>query len=105
MKEKVEGELSALRKTEMASTHEFKMLEQTLSSEITHSKESLAAASSTKSAAAEAQSKAEGDLVQTEKTKAADSAAAEELRTECETKATEWESRQKSAKGEIGALD
>jgi len=105
MKEKVEGELSALRKKEMGEAHEFKMLEQNLVNEITHSKEALGAATSSKSAAAEAQAKAEGDLVATEKTKAADEAYAEEIKTECETKATEWEARQKSAKEELGALD
>jgi len=105
MQEKVEGELSALRKKEMGEAHEFKMLEQNLNNEITHSKEALAAASSTKSQAAEDLAKAEGDLVATEKTKAADSSYAEELKTECETKATEWEARQTSAKQELGALD
>merc|ERR1719313_2594777 len=105
MKEKVETELSALRKKEMGQAHEFKMLEQNLVNEITHSKEALSAATSTKSAAQEALSKAEGDLVATEKTKAADEAYAEEIKTECETKATEWEARQKSAKEELGALD
>jgi DNA repair exonuclease SbcCD ATPase subunit len=105
MKEKVEGELSALRKKEMGEAHEFKMLEQNLVNEITHSKEALSAATSAKSGAEEASSKAEGDLVATEKTKAADEAYAEEIKTECETKATEWEARQKSAKEELGALD
>merc|ERR1719217_1288150 len=105
MKEKVEGELSALRKKEMGESHEFKMLEQNLENEITHSKEALSAATSPKSGAEEALGKAEGDLVATEKTKAADEAYAEEIKTECETKATEWEARQKSAKEELGALD
>jgi hypothetical protein len=105
MQEKAEAELSALRKKEMGEAHEFKMLEQNLNNEITHSKEALAKGQATKAAATEAQTKAEGDLVATEKTKAADSAYAEELKTECETKATEWEARQKSAKEEMGALD
>merc|ERR1719146_167186 len=89
----------------MGEAHEFKMLEQNLNNEITHSKEALGAATSTKSGAEEALGKAEGDLVATEKTKAADEAYAEEIKTECETKATEWEARQKSAKEELGALD
>jgi len=104
MQEKAEGELSALRKKEMGEAHEFKMLEQNLNNEITHSKEALSAATSAKSAAAEAQSKAEGDLVATEKTKAADTAYAEEMKTECETKATEWEARQKKCQGRIGCF-
>jgi len=104
MQKKAETELSALRKKEMTASHEFKMLEQGLNNEITHSKESLAAASATKAQAGEDQGKAEGDLVQVTKTKGADQSYSNELRGECEAKATEWEARQKSAKGELGAL-
>jgi chromosome segregation ATPase len=105
MQKKAEGELSSLRKTEMSAAHEFKMLEQALKSEITHSQESLGAASKTKAQAAEDQAKAEGDLVEVTKTKASDQEYQNTLRGECEAKATEWEARQKSAKGEMGALD
>merc|ERR1719473_2278445 len=104
MQGKAEEELSALRKKEMTATHEFKMLEQGLTNEITHSKEALGAATSAKAQAAEDQAKAEGDLVEVTKTKSADQAYSNELRGECETKATEWEARQKSAQGEMGAL-
>merc|ERR1719261_1700905 len=88
----------------MTASHEFKMLEQSLNNEITHSKESLSAASAAKAQAAEDQAKAEGDLVEVTKTKSADQSYSNELRGECEAKATEWEARQKSAKGEMGAL-
>merc|ERR1719331_2297136 len=81
------------------------MLEQALKSEITHSQESLGAASKTKAQAAEDQAKAEGDLVEVTKTKASDQEYQNTLRGECETKATEWEARQKSAQGEMAALD
>jgi chromosome segregation ATPase len=105
MQKKAEGELSSIRKTEMTAAHEFKMLEQALTNEITLSKESLGAAAKTKAQAAEDQAKAEGDLVEVTKTKASDQEYQNTLRGECETKATEWEARQKSAKGEMGALD
>merc|ERR1719217_488484 len=105
MQAKAEAELSELRKKEMGQAHEFKMLEQSLKSEITHSKEKLGDASSLKSAAAEAQGKAEGDLAETEKVKAADESYLSELQMDCQTKAMEWEARQKSAKDEMGALD
>jgi len=105
MQKKAEEELSALRKKEMTAVHEFKMLEQGLSNEITHSKEALGAASAAKAQAAEDQAKAEGDLVEVTKTKGADESYSKELRGECETTATEWEARQKSAKGEMAALD
>merc|ERR1719460_784454 len=80
------------------------MIEQNLLSEIANSKEKLAADTSAKSAATEAQSKAEGELVEVEKTKAADQDYAKTLRTDCETKANEWEAKEKSAKEEMGAL-
>merc|ERR1719316_2082000 len=105
MQSKAEAELSELRKKEMGQAHEFKMLEQSLKSEITHSKEKLSAASKAKSAAAEAQAKAEGDLEETTKVKAADESYLSELQMDCQTKAMEWEARQKSAKDEMGALD
>jgi len=104
MQKKAETELSELRKKEMTATHEFKMLEQGLTNEITHSKEALSAATSAKAQAGEDQAKAEGDLVEVTKTKSADQSYSNELRGECEAKATEWEARQKSAKGEMGAL-
>merc|ERR1719321_1107588 len=105
MQKKAEDELSELRKKEMAAAHEFKMLEQGLNNEITHSKESLSAAGKTKAQAGEDQAKAEGDLVQVTKTKASDQEYSNTLRGECEAKATEWEARQKSAQGEMAALD
>jgi hypothetical protein len=105
MQGKVEAELSALRKKEMEDVHGFKMIEQNLLSEISNSKEKLAADSASKSAAAEAQSKAEGELVEVEKTKAADQDFAKTLRSDCETKANEWEAKEKSAKEEMGALN
>merc|ERR1719182_710026 len=40
---KAEGELSALRKKEMADAHEFSMLESSLKSEISHNQEKLSA--------------------------------------------------------------
>merc|ERR1719156_291360 len=102
---KAEAELSDLRKKEMADTHEFKMLESSLSSEIAHNKEKLGAATKAKAAAEEAQAGAEGDLAETTKTKAADEEYAANLKTECETAAKEWAARQASAKEEMAAID
>merc|ERR1719240_1528636 len=102
---KAEAELSDLRKKEMADAHEFSMLESSLSSEIAHNKEKLAAATKAKAAAEEAQATAEGDLAETEKTKAADEEYAANLKTECETAASEWAARQASAKEEMAAIE
>merc|ERR1719201_2621302 len=105
MQAKAEEELSALRKTEMGAAHEFKMLESGLNGEIEHGKEKLSAATKAKAAAEEAQSKAEGDLAETTKTKAADEEYSSSLKTECETAADEWTARQASAKEEMAAIE
>jgi chromosome segregation ATPase len=105
MQAKAEAELSDLRKKEMADAHEFSMLESSLSSEIAHNKEKLAAATKAKAAAEEAQATSEGNLAETEKTKAADEEYASTLKTECETAAKEWAARQASAKEEMAAIE
>merc|ERR1719498_2215632 len=89
----------------MASAHEFKMLEQSLTKEIDHSKEKLSTATKAKASAEETQATSEGDLVATKKTKAADEEYSTNLKTECETAASEWASRQESAKAEMAAID
>merc|ERR1719171_1249036 len=48
---------------------------------------------------------AAAELVETQKTKAADEEYAGTLKTECEAKAAEWDARQKSAKEEMGAIE
>merc|ERR1719214_22181 len=105
MQAKAEGELSDLRKKEMADAHEFKMLEQSLSGEISHGQDKLSAATKAKAGAEETLSTSEGDLVATKKTKAADEDYSANLKTECETAAKEWAERQESAKAEMAAID
>merc|ERR1719389_1297372 len=105
MQAKAEAELSDLRKAEMADAHEFKMLEQSLSGEISHSKNKLSDATKAKAGAEETLSTSEGDLVATKKTKAADEEYSTNLKTECETAAHEWAERQESAKAEMAAID
>merc|ERR1719460_1513441 len=85
MQAKAEGELSDLRKKEMADAHEFKMLDSSLNNEISHNTEKIATATKTKASAEEAQATAEGDLAETTKTKAADEEYSATLKTECET--------------------
>merc|ERR1719230_1521197 len=105
MQAKAEAELSDLRKKEMADAHEFKMLEQGLTGEITHTGNKLSEATKAKAAAEETLSTSEGDLVATKKTKAADEEYSANLKTECETAASEWAERQESAKAEMAAID
>jgi len=105
MQAKAEAELSDLRKKEMADTHEFKMLESSLSGEIDHNNQKNSEAAKAKAGAEETVATSQGDLVATEKTKAADEEYSTSLKTECETSAREWAARQASAKAEMGAID
>merc|ERR1719178_193302 len=81
------------------------MLESNLEAELSHSQEKLATAKKTKASAEESKATAEGDLAETTKTKAADTEYSESLKTECEMAASEWASRQASAKEEMAAID
>merc|ERR1719238_121004 len=105
MQGKAEDTLSALRKKEMSDAHGFEMLSSGLEDEIKHGNEKLSTATSGKAAAQEALSSADKKKVETEKSKAADEEYAETLKTECESKAAEWEERQKSATAEMGAIE
>merc|ERR1719337_459849 len=105
MQGKAEDTLSDLRKKEMSDAQEFAMLEQGLKDEISHGEEKLSTATKSKAANAEAKADASGKLVETTKSKAADEEYAGTLKTECESKASEWEARQKSAAEEMGAIE
>merc|ERR1719161_1718751 len=105
MQGKAEDTLSDLRKKEMGDAQNFAMLEQGLKDEIKHGEEKLSTATSSKASNEEAKETASGKLVETKKSKAADEEYAGTLKTECESKASEWEARQKSAAEEMGAIE
>merc|ERR1719159_2049516 len=105
MQGKAEDTLSDLRKKEMGDAQTFAMLEQGLKDEISHGEEKLSTAKKSMATSGEMKSDASGKLVDTEKSKAADEEYASTLKTECETKASEWEARQKSATAEMGAIE
>merc|ERR1719449_231102 len=105
MQGKAEDTLSDLRKKEMSDAQSFAMLESGLKDEISHGGEKLSTAKSGKAMNEESKATASGKLVETEKSKAADEEYAGTLKTECESKASEWEARQKSAAEEMGAID
>merc|ERR1719375_1767965 len=104
MQGKAEDTLSDLRKKEMSAQHSYEMVKSGLEQELKHAQDKLGTANSGKAAATEAQSKAEGELAETSKTKAADEEFAATLKGECETKATEWAQRQKDAADEIAVI-
>merc|ERR1719207_428383 len=105
MQGKAEDTLSDLRKKEMSDAQSFNMLEAGLKDEISHGGEKLSTAKSSKGANEQAAAEASTKLVETEKSKAADEEYAGTLKTECESKAAEWEARQKSATEEMGAIE
>merc|ERR1719310_1796479 len=105
MQGKAEDALSDLRKKEASDAQSFAMVESGLSDEITQGKEKLGTATSSKAAYTQAGEEASGKLTETEKSKAADEEYAGTLKTECESKAAEWDARQKSATEEMAAVD
>merc|ERR1719161_3321673 len=105
MQGKAEDSLSDLRKKETSDVHSFEMLSGGLKDEISHGSEKLATAKKGKAANEQMGSDSAIKLVETKKSKAADEEYAGTLKTECETKAAEWEERQKSATAEMGAIE
>merc|ERR1719310_2039149 len=104
MQGKAEDTLSELRKKEMTENQEFQMLEGGLKNEISHGKSKLSSNTKLKASATQAAEEAQGELTETEKTKAADEAYVETMKTECQAKAVEYEETMKSGKAEIGAI-
>jgi chromosome segregation ATPase len=105
MKEKAEETLSGARNAEMKEEHNFQMMAQSLNDAIKNCKEKLSAAKSSIAAYTEENGKAKGELEETKKTKAADSAYLESLKMECSETASAWEDRQKSAKEEMAVIE
>merc|ERR1719183_2269074 len=105
MQGKAEDSLADLRKKEMGYAHNFEMLKSGLEDEIKNGNEKLSIATSGKAANQQSKADAEAKLVETQKSKAADEEYAGTLKTECETKATQWAERQKAASEEMGAIE
>merc|ERR1719359_730336 len=104
MKGKAEESLSDARRAETKAQHSYKMMAQSLQNEIKIANEKKGDATSLKAATQEEQGKADAELVETQKTKAADEAYSATLKEECEMTAKEWAARQESAKGEMAAI-
>merc|ERR1719456_251736 len=105
MQAKAETTLSDTRKQEMKDHHNYELLKLGLEDEVKLNNRKLADAKAGKSAAAEALAKAQGELVEVSKTKAADEEYKTQLDLECQQKAEDWAARQKSADDEIAAVD
>jgi hypothetical protein len=104
MQGKAEDSLSEIRKKEMEESQSFQMLEGGLLNEIENSKEKLSSASKNKADAEQSLQEANGELVETTKSKGADEAYLETLKSECQAKAVEYEETMKMGKEEIAAI-
>jgi len=105
MQGKAEDTLSDTRKKEMQAQHSYQMVKGGLEGELKNNADKLSTAKSSNAAATEAEGKADAELVETKKTKAADEEYASTLKTDCETKAAEWAERQKSATEEMAVIE
>jgi chromosome segregation ATPase len=105
MKEKAQETLSSARMTEMKANHNHKMMIQSLTDQITLGKSKTSDAKATKAALTEDAGKASGELAETKKTKLADTIYLDDIKLQCSQAAAEWAERQKSAKGEIAAIE
>jgi len=105
MQEKAESSLSDARKEEMSASHAYEMLKSSLETELSTMNKRKSAATEEKSANEETKAKASEDKASTEETVAADTKFLKELEESCANKAAEWDARQKSASGELGAID
>lgn len=104
MKGKAEEALTEARKGETKAGHSFSMMKQSLENGIKILMEKKAAATSGKSTASEEMGVAEGELVETKKSKAADEEYSATLKGECEAAAKAWAERQTSAAEELAAI-
>jgi len=105
MQEKAEESLSSSRKDEMESQHAYAMLKQGLEDEISVAKKQLSESTQQRSTTEEELHAAGAALTETQATLAADTKYLAELKQSCETKATQWEARQKQAGEETAAIE
>jgi len=92
LKEKAEEELSGLRKAESTTKHNYEMLKQSLTDQMTADGKDFADEKKEKSASQETKAMAEGDLASTEKTLADAKAALKLAEENCEQAAADHES-------------
>jgi chromosome segregation ATPase len=104
MQGKAEDTLSEVRKKEMEASHGFQMVEAGLLDELENAKSRVGAASKQKADSAQKLSEAQGEMVETTKSKAADEDYVASLKSECQARAVEYEEAMKSAKDEVAAI-
>jgi len=104
LKEKAEGELSALRKAESNAAHNFAMLKQSLDDQMAADTKGLNEEKTSKAAAEEGKAGAEGDLAATVKELQGAEAALAEANSNCMTVAAEHEATVAARKEELATI-
>merc|ERR1719375_2074000 len=104
MKDKAGEQLNNARREESNAQHAFNMIQQSLTTEVQHLEKEITEDQAAKGAAGQKKGDAESALVETQSIKASDEEFLTSLTNECKNKAIEWEERQKSAAGEMAAL-
>jgi len=102
--EKADAQLDALRKKEVAATHNYEMLKQSLKDEISFANQEMEDAKKGMSASAEKKTTASGDLAATSKELASDVATKETLHRDCMAAAEEFQATTKSRGEELKVL-
>lgn len=89
----------------MEASHGFELVKTGLMDEIDNNKAKLSATSKQKTDAEQKLEEANGQMVETKKSKVADEESLETLKAECQQKAVEYEEMMKDGKAEVGAID
>jgi hypothetical protein len=104
MKEKAVAMRNDGQKGELNARHAFEMLAQSLNNELKVDRKTMDEGKADKAAASEAKAQAEGDLAMTQKVVAESQAFLQDLGSNCQQKAADWEVSQKSRADELDAL-
>jgi len=104
MKEKAEGELGDLRKSESKTKHNYDMLKQSLTDQMEADTKDMEEEKSLKAATEEQKATAEGDLAKTKEELGADKSSLAEASSTCMTVAADHEATVKSRTEELTAI-
>merc|ERR1719265_946231 len=105
MKEKAQETLSGVRMTEMKGAHNFGMMKQSITDQLTLCEEKLSDQKSLVASLTEGMGKATGENAEVAKSKMSDTVYVDTLKGECSEAADEWAMKQKSAKDEMAAIE
>jgi len=104
LKEKAEGQLAELRKSEASTKHNFNMLKQSLEDEVDADSKDMADEKAFKASTEETKAVAEGDLSETVRSLAEDRNALKTASTTCMSVAADHEATVKSRNEELSAI-